>query len=74
MEKPYDIKALVAKYKASGLEVGEEAAKAIFSGTMEWVEESAAASESKIDDMIVGLIQPAKPYILEQIEKINPAG
>ena len=72
--KPYDPKVLAEKLKAHGLEVGEEAVKVIFEETFAWVEASAAASATPIDDLIVGLVKPAKPYVLAQIDKINPAG
>lgn len=74
MLKPYDPKDLAEKLKAQGIEVAEEGAKAAFEAVWAWVGESAQLSASQIDDLIWGLAQPAKPYILEQLEKINPNG
>lgn len=74
MERAYDVKDLVAKLKAQGIEVAEEGAKAAFEAVWAWIGESAQLSATQLDDMIWGFAQPAKPYILEQLDKINPNG
>lgn len=51
MQKAYDLKVLVEKLKARGLDVAEDAAKIMVEETCDWVVESAAISENKIDDV-----------------------
>lgn len=80
--KPYELKALgdkiIAKAKADGLTLAEEAveklAKACYLGTKEWLQDSAAASSTKIDDVVVSFIGYADPYVLPQIAKIDLDG
>lgn len=51
MEKAYDVKALLEKFKKRGLDLTEDAAKMIIEDTCSWIQESAAISENKIDDV-----------------------
>jgi hypothetical protein len=82
MEKAYELKALGAKIlekaKADGLEIAEEAveklAKAAYFGVKEWAQESAALSETKVDDFIAPFYNYADQYVLPQIEKIDLDG
>lgn len=71
MEKAYDAKDLLLKLKGQGLDVAEEAAKVVVEVVLDWVQESAAMSENKVDDIILALIPAVKPFILEQIDKID---
>ena len=71
MEKAYDVKDLVEKLKDAGLEVAEEAAKAVVESVLDWVQESAALSPNKWDDLIAGFIPAAKPAIMEALDKID---
>jgi hypothetical protein len=71
MEKAYDPKALVGKLKDKGLDVAEDAAKAVVESVFEWTEESAKISATKVDDMIVGVAAPIKGFVLEQVDKID---
>lgn len=71
MEKAYDLKVLVEKLKAKGLDVAEETAKVIVSETLDWVQESAPKSPTNIDDIVAMAIPFVKPKILEAIDKID---
>ena len=72
-QKAYDIKVLVEKLKANGLEVAEEGAKVAVEQTIQWVLESAQASENKYDDFLALVLPVVKPTIMKAIEDINPA-
>lgn len=82
MEKAYDIKALgqiiIEEAKKDGLTIAEEAceklAKACYMGTKRWGKESAALSESKVDDFLAPFYDQADPIVLPQIEKIDLDG
>jgi hypothetical protein len=49
--KAYDVKVLLSKLKARGLDIAEEMAIVVIEETSAWVVESAAISENKIDDL-----------------------
>lgn len=51
MEKAYDVKALVEKMKGRGLDIAEDMAMVAIEEIAVWVQESAALSENKIDDL-----------------------
>ncbi len=82
MEKAYDLKALgskiVAKAKADGLSIAEEAAeklaKAAYMGAKEWAVESAALSANKVDDFVAPFYGYVDGYVLPQIEKLDLDG
>lgn len=67
----YEVKALVEKLKAKGLDVAEEAAKVIVEETFAWVAEEAVKSENKIDDLLVAIIPVIKPHVLAAVDKID---
>lgn len=71
MDKAYDVKELMSKMKAEGMDVAEEAAKTAVSCVLDWVAESALKSENKMDDMVAPLIPVLKPHIMELIDKID---
>jgi hypothetical protein len=71
MEKAYDIKALVAKFKGRGLDLTEEAAKMVLEESCDWLEESAALSVNKFDDMAALGIPQVKKLMLPLIDKID---
>lgn len=73
VKKAYDVKELVAKLKAQGVELGEEAAKIVVNETLDWVVESAPLSKTPLDDVLVIVVPAVKPSIMKQLEKINPA-
>ena len=71
MEKAYDLKDLGSKLKEKGLDLAEDAAGIVLDATMDWLGESAIKSENKIDDILVPLLMAVKPYIKDQIDKID---
>ena len=71
MEKPYSGKALADKLKSKGIDVAEEAAKAVAESVMEWLQESAVASVTPFDDLMGPVIAAAKPHIMEALDKID---
>ena len=84
MEKSeaYSLKLLgqkvIEKAKAKGLPLAEEAAEQIASaaylGVKEWAQESAVASENKIDDFIAPFYNQIDGFVLPAIEKIDLDG
>lgn len=71
MVKAYDVKDLVEKLKARGLDVAEEMAVVIIEETLTWVDESAVLSENKIDDVARLGIEPLKKLALKLADKID---
>lgn len=79
MEKAYELKALGQKIseraKADGLELAEEAveklAKAAYFGFKDWAKESAALSETKVDDFAAQFYDLADKHVVPQIEKLD---
>lgn len=67
----YEVKTLVEKLKAKGLDVAEEAAKVVVEETLQWVGEEAVKSENKLDDLLVAIIPVVKPHVLGAIDKID---
>jgi ADP-heptose:LPS heptosyltransferase len=58
MTEAYDIKSLVEKFKAHGLDIAEEAAKAATISILDWFEESAKLSATPFDDVAL-VVLPA---------------
>jgi hypothetical protein len=71
VEKAYDLKVLVKKYKEVGLDLTEEAALKVFKTTFGWVKESAAVSKNPYDDMIVGIAAPLEKVVESKIDQID---
>ncbi len=75
MLKAYDLKDLAEKLKAAGipiaLDAAESAAGNVYVALKAWIKESAALSESKIDDVIAPFIDQLDAFVLPQIDKIN---
>lgn len=71
-------KKIVEKAKLDGLTVAEEAleklGRAIYLGTKEWAQESAVASETKIDDFVAPLYNHLDGFVLPQIQKLDLDG
>lgn len=72
MEKAYDLKDLVSKINIA--EVGEEAAKQTAIAVLDWLKESATISSTPFDNILIPVLDMAKPKILEELDKINPNG
>lgn len=70
-QKAYEIKVLIAKFKARGLDLAEEAARMIVEETCNWIVESAAISENKIDDVVALGIPQLKVIVLPLVDKID---
>lgn len=73
MEKAYDLKALVEKLKAKGLDVAEETAKIALQEVFQWVEDSAKLSATPYDDMGLIVLPQLKKLALEAADKIDGA-
>lgn len=71
MEQAYDVKALIEKCRAKGGPDAEKLAKANFEALIEWLEESAALSENKVDDMAVMAVGAIKPLIQKVLNQID---
>jgi hypothetical protein len=71
MEKAYDLKDLVNRFKASGIEIAEETAKVVMKDTFGWFKESAALSATPVDDLVAAGLTVVEPKLFEMIEKIN---
>ena len=70
-QKAYDIKVLIAKFKARGLDLTEEAAKMMIQDLCVWLKESAALSENKIDDVAALGIPELEKLALALADKID---
>ena len=73
MTKAYDLSGLLDILKSQGIEIAEESAKVVITSVFVWLEQSAALSENKYDDLATVLYPQLKAYALEQAEKINKA-
>lgn len=71
MEKAYDKDALVEILKGKGLDVAEDVAVVLVESLIDWISESAKLSEGTVDDLLAGMLPAMKPYIMEQIDKID---
>lgn len=72
MEKAYDLKDLVSKINIA--EIGEESAKGVAVAVLDWLKESAEKSATPFDNILIPVLDMAKPKILEELDKINPNG
>lgn len=71
MEKAYDLKVLEAKLKEKGMPVLEGAALAVVDSVFEWIEESAKVSETKVDDVMAGLLPSVKDWVHAKVDEIS---
>jgi len=71
MEKAFELKALVEKLKANGLELAEDAAKLVIVDVLDWAAESVALTENKFDDIAVAFLPQLKAAALEAADKID---
>lgn len=75
MTKAYDLQALAEKLKSKGLpialEAGEEAAKQVYIAVKEWAVESAALSETKVDDLVAPFYGHLDQIVLPLVDKID---
>jgi len=73
MVKAYDIKDLLERCKANGLELVEEEAKIFAHNLFAWLSDSAKLSEMPYDDFIALGYPKAEEFIQKLADKINPA-
>lgn len=71
MEKPYDLKVLLEKLKARGVDLAEDALKLVIEETSAWVVESAALSPNKIDDLAAIGMPELKKLALNLADKVD---
>jgi len=71
--KAYDLKELLKKLKEQGVELTEEAVKLFIRSLVEWLKESAAISENKIDDVAALGLPELEKLALGLAEQINKA-
>jgi len=73
--KAYDLKELAEILKAKGMPVAEEklelAAVIVYQSVKQWVKDSAALSDSKLDDLISPFLDQLDGIVLPAIEKID---
>lgn len=72
MEKAYDLKVLVEKFKAIGLDIAEESAEKAVIVLFDWLDESADLSENIYDNLLKAVYPMAKAEILKKVEEISP--
>ena len=72
-QKAYQIKVLLERIKAQGLELTEEAVKIVVKELCGWLKDSAAVSENKIDDVAALGIPELEKLALGLADQINKA-
>lgn len=70
-KKAYDVKVLMAKFKAKGLDLAEEAAIMVIEETCDWVSESAIISKTPFDDVLVAVMPTLKKEAVKAADKID---
>ena len=71
MEKAFDTKDLVEKFKSKGLTLAEKAAILLVIESLDWLKESFELTENKLDDVIIGFLPKAKDLLLELADEID---
>lgn len=69
--KAYDLNVLLSKMKARGLDIAEDMAKVLVEEMAQWIVESAAISENKIDDVAALGMPQLKALALGLADKID---
>lgn len=69
--KPYDIKVLLEKLKNRGVHVGEDVAKELVEDLFAFFEESARASATPFDDLLIPVLNILKPKLMEKLDQID---
>lgn len=62
---------VVAKLKASGIEIAEDAAMSTVKAAFEIIPAILAATPNKFDDLLIPLLAIIKPQILAAIDKLD---
>lgn len=71
MNKPFDLKDLVARMKVSGLNVAEDVAKAVVPQILDWAQESFAMHPNAIVKMGAALVMGVRDTIVKELDKID---
>jgi hypothetical protein len=71
MVTAYDIKNLVERYKAKGLDIGEDVARELLEETFDWLTESAEVSSNSYDNVMAVMYPVLKKEMLVQVDKID---
>jgi hypothetical protein len=71
MEKAFDVKVLMGKLKARGLDLAEDAAVIVIEETFDWTGESLALTNNKLDDVVIPFIPTLKAAALSQVDKLD---
>lgn len=71
MEKAYDVQDLVARFKARGLDVAEDGAKAMVEELFSWFEVSVKLSSTPFDDVALAVVPHLKKAALEAIDRVD---
>lgn len=69
--KPYDLKELLAELKINGLDIAEDATMSVYESVQSWLLKSAAASDNRIDDLLLVILPAADKFVREQIDLID---
>ena len=69
--KPYDFEKLAETLKSEGLTLTEEATRKLFVSVVTWLETSAKASQTIVDDIAMSLLAQYKGLALKEIDKID---
>lgn len=64
-------KSLSELLKEKGLDIAEDAAKAIVEAVFQLAEEAVKKSSNKYDDMLLAALPLVKPVVLEYVDKID---
>ena len=68
MEKAYDIKDLVDRLVARGLNVAEEQVEGLLDDVVGWATDSAKLSATPLDDMVIGVLTPFVAVVKKTID------
>lgn len=71
MEKAYDVKVLLERLKAKGLDLAEKGLVDTLDTVNEWVGESAKLSATPLDDMAHGVGQPFVAFVKTKIDLLD---
>lgn len=72
MEKPFDLKDLVARLKSRGLPIAEQAAEGVYEDLKGWLNDSAVIHEnSLVKSLVPLLLGVADQMVKEQLDKID---
>lgn len=71
MEKAWDVKDLVARLKARGLDVAEEMAVVVVEEAMAWTHDSVVLSDTKMDDLALPFLPSIEKALKGLADKVN---